>query len=221
VSDIKPEISSVYMYQDGNDEIVFVSTDSFRLAEKKIKVKGIPEFPGIIIPYKNIIEIIRVLGDTDSEVSITLSKNQISLSTGMTYITSRIIDGVFPDYKQIVPKESTTTVVALKQDLVSALKLSNIFSDKFNQITCVVKPGEKLFEVYAKNTDVGENTASIAASLTGQPIEINCNYRYVMDCFQSIGADSVSFDFAGANRPLMIRGISDTSFLYLVMPMNR
>lgn len=220
ISDIKPEISSVYMYQDG-DEIVFVSTDSFRLAEKKIKIKGIPEFSGIIIPYKNIVEIARVLGDSNEDVSITLSKNQISIAVGMVYITSRIIDGIFPDYKQILPKESKTTVVALKQDLVNALKLSNIFSDKFNQVTCVVKPNEKLFEVYAKNTDIGENTASIAASLSGESIEVNCNYKYVMDCFQSIGSDSVSFEFAGSNRPLMIRGVSDNSFLYLVMPMNR
>lgn len=219
-SDIKPEISSVYMYGSTNDEITFVSTDSFRLAEKKIKNKNTPEFSPIIIPYKNITEIIRVLGDLDEELSIIINTNQIAILVSNIYITSRIIDGVFPDYQQIIPKESKTTAIVLKQDIVTALRATGVFSDKFNQVTIIVQPDKKEFIIHSINNDTGENTVSLAASLTGEAVQVNCNHRYITEGLSSIGVDSVSFDFSGHNRPVVVRGISDNSFIYLVMPMN-
>ena len=126
-SDIKPEISSVFIYQENND-LVFVSTDSFRLAEKKIKMRNLEEIEGIIIPFKNIPEILRVIGGFLGIIRICFNKNQISFSFENTYLTSRIIDGVFPDYRQIIPKDIKTEATLLKQDLINALNLSNIFS---------------------------------------------------------------------------------------------
>ena len=116
VSDVKPEISSVYIYSN-EDSLVFVSTDSFRLAEKKVKIKNIEEINGILIPFKNISEIIRIFGEISGDLNICFNKNQISFSYNGIYLTSRLVDGVFPDYRQIIPKESKTEVVVLKQDL--------------------------------------------------------------------------------------------------------
>jgi len=144
VSDIKPEISSVFVYTN-NDNLVFVSTDSFRLAEKKIKVKGVPEISGILIPFRNISEILKVFGEFQGLIKVCFNKNQISFSSDDIYLTSRVIDGIFPDYRQILPKDSTTEVIVLKQDLLNALKLSNIFSDKFNQVNFKISPKEKSF----------------------------------------------------------------------------
>ncbi len=220
VSDIKPEISSVYMYTN-EDNLVFVSTDSFRLAEKKIKIKGLPEITGILIPYKNIGEILRVFGESVSTVKVCFNKNQISFSSNGVYLTSRVIDGVFPDYRQIIPKASTTTGVVLKQDLLNSLKISNIFSDKFNQVNLKISPQEKVFELSSANHDVGENKTYLDAALTGEDIELGFNYKYFLDCFQSITTDSLSIKFAGAASPLVISPVSDSSFLYLIMPMNR
>src|SRR3989338_11373057 len=106
-SDIKPEISSVFVYTN-EDNLIFVSTDSFRLAEKKIKVKGIPEIGGILIPFKNVSEILRVFGESPTTIKVCFNKNQISFSSDDVYLTSRVIDGVFPDYRQIIPKASLT-----------------------------------------------------------------------------------------------------------------
>jgi DNA polymerase-3 subunit beta len=220
LSDIKPEISSVYIYSDG-DDLVFVSTDSFRLAEKKIKIKGIGEIPGILIPFKNIPEVLRVLGDYSGMVKVCFNKNQISFSFGNVYLTSRVIDGVFPDYRQIIPKEHKTDVVLLKEDLLNALKLSNIFSDKFNQVNLLIKPKEKLFELSSKNNDIGENNTYLDAAITGEDIELGFNYKYFLDCLQSINTDSVSIKLNQPSRPMIIRGNSDSSFTYLIMPMNR
>lgn len=220
VSDIKPEISSVFIHTE-EDNLVFVSTDSFRLAEKKIKVKGLEEITGILIPFKNISEILRIFGESSGIVKICFSKNQISFSLNGLYLTSRIIDGVFPDYRQIIPKKYETSAVVLKQDLLNALKLSNIFSDKFNQVNLKISPKEKIFELSSANNDVGENKTYLDAAIDGEKIELGFNYKYFLDCFQSIATDSISIKFSGVSSPIVVSPVSDASFVYLIMPMNR
>ncbi len=220
VSSIKPELSSVYVYCE--DEFVFfVATDSFRLAEKKVKIKKTKDFGQILIPYKNIPEILRALESVHGEVEVELDKNQISFSYNGVYLVSRVIDGTFPDYKQIIPKKGTTEVVLLKQDLMNALKLSNIFSDKFNQINVKVSPTSKKCEIKTKNNDVGENLTALDAVVTGEAIDINFNYKYIIDCFQSMDSDSVTLTFSGLHSPMVITPVSDNTFKYIVMPMNR
>jgi DNA polymerase-3 subunit beta len=219
-SEIKPEIGSVYVYtEDGF--VVFVSTDSFRLAEKKIKPKENTSFGGVLFPFKNVVEIIKVFDGCIDDLKITIQKNQISISTQNIYLTSRIIDGVFPDYKQIIPKESTTEAVILKQDFISSLKITNIFSDKFNQITVSINPKIKKFEINSKNIDIGENKTTISAAISGEEVVVNFNYKYIIDCIQSITSDSLSLKLNGNNKAMIINGVSDASFRYLIMPMNR
>jgi len=219
VSSVKPELSSVYISCDG-ESIVFAATDSFRLAEKKIPIKKTKDFGSILIPLSSIPEIIKVLENTN-QTEVNLDKNQISFSFENIYIVSRIIDGVFPDYKQIIPKSFSTEIVCLKQDMINALKLSHVFSDKFNQINITTDPTEKKFELSTKNSDIGENKVLVDAAITGEKISINFNQKYIHDCFQSIEGDSVSLHFGGINKPLLITPNSDRSFKYLVMPMNR
>jgi len=222
VSDIKPEISSVFIYPENNDSLVFVATDTFRLGEKSIEVESVPDFEGLLIPFKNISEIIRVLNDHEEEdVEITFNKNQISFKVKDIYLTSRLIDGSFPDYRQIIPKENKTQVIVLKQDLINALKLANIFSDKFNQVTMVIDPKDSIFEISSKNTGIGENNTTLEATLSGDSITLNINYKYLLDCFQSVYEDSVVLEFTESRKPMIIKSISDKSFLYLIMPINR
>lgn len=219
-SDIKPEISSVYIYSN-EDNLIFVSTDSFRLAEKKIKIKGLEEIPGILIPFKNIPEILRIFGEIDGEIEVCFNKNQISFSSDKVYLTSRVIDGVFPDYRQIIPKEFKTEAVVLKQDLLNALKLSNIFSDKFNQVNLSIKPKDKIFELPSSNNDIGENKTYLDTAISGIDVELGFNYKYFLDCFQSITTDSISIKLNQSGKPMVISGSGDNSFTYLIMPMNR
>lgn len=221
VSSIKPELSSVYIYRDG-EYITFAATDSFRLAEKKVKAPVSVKVAEILIPFKNIADIVRFLESVGGTVKVMTSKNLISFSEKGTYLVSRVIDGVFPDYHQIIPKGFMTEAVILKQDFINALKISNVFSDKFNQIKLVIDPKKKVFEIQTKNNDVGENKTSVSAAITGEHIEVNFNYKYVADCFQSIEADSLSLQLSGLNRPMVIRPVSgDQTFMYIVMPMNR
>ena len=158
---------------------------------------------------------------SSGDVEIHLTKNQISFSAENLYLTSRVVDGAFPDYKQILPKTFSTEVTMLKEDFSSALKLATIFGDKFNHLTITADPEKKLFTLYSKNADVGEHRDSVAATLKGEALEVGFNYKYLADCLQSIEADSVSLSFNGQGKPLVVRGISDKTFTYLVMPMNR
>lgn len=220
VSDIKPEISSVFVYSK-EDVLFFVATDSFRLAEKKIKTKNNLNIEGILIPQKNINDILRVFGDLNTNLKINFNKNQISFLSENIYLTSRIIDGVFPDYTQIIPKEFKTEAVVLKQDLLNALKISNVFLDKINQINLSINIKNKILELYCLNNNIGENKTNIDAVLNGEDVNLSFNYKYLMESFPSINTDSLSVKLNDTNKPIVITPISDNSFLYLIMPMNK
>jgi len=220
VSTIKPELASVYIYPEENF-LVFVATDSFRLAEKKIKIKNKVQFDQILIPFKNVTDIVRILEEKDEDIEVSFDKNQVSFSSDDFYLVSRTVDGSFPSYKQIIPKDSKTEAILLKQDLINTLKVAHVFSDTFNRVTFVINPEEKVFEIRTKNNDIGENTSKVGGSLTGEPVQISFSYKNIFDCFQSIDSDSISLSFDGLNKPLVIKGIGDKTFFYLAMPMNK
>ncbi len=220
-SSIKPELASVYIYKN-NNSLFFVSTDSFRLAEKKINIKSDFDFPSIIIPIKNVNEIIKIFNEKDNnEINILFDKNQIVFKSENIYLVSRLIDGNFPDYKQIIPKSFSTNVTLLKEDIINTIKSSNIFSDSLNQLKFKINPKENKTEIEVKNNDIGEFNEIITTTIEGDILELSFNSRYIIDCMQSINSDSIVMGFAGQGKPLLIKGISDNTFVYIVMPMNK
>ncbi len=222
ISNIKPELSSILVYTE-NNYLYFVATDSFRLAEIKfpIKLKENEEDIKLLVPFKNIPEIIRVFEDIEGDINIEYNKNQIAFKYNNIYLTSRIIEGNFPDYQQLIPKEFTTEAVVLMEDFIKVFKIINIFSDKFNAVNFNLEPKNKKFEIQSKSDEVGENINQLSASLSGDNLSINFNAKYITDCFQSIPTDSIILQFNGLSKPMIIRGVSDTQFTYLVMPMNK
>ncbi len=219
LSDMKPEISSVYMYTD-SDELIFVATDSFRLAEKRFKNPDLGKKMSLIIPVKNAAEIARIFDQSHDILEIHFNKNQLSILSPTIYFTSRVVGGIFPDYRQIIPKDKKTEVVVLKKDLIDSIKISNIFSDKFNQINIKINPDDALFEISSKNQDRGESATIVPATLEGENVDVTVNAKYILDCLQSIISDSVHIVFNGSNKAIKIKGIGEDSFLYLLMPMN-
>ena len=141
-------------------------------------------------------------------------KNRIQILKKISFLISNLL-------KHLIPKEQTTSITILKSDIVNALKISTIFSDKFNQLTLTVDTEKKQCSLYSKNGDVGENNTLIDAVISGESIAVSLNHKYVVDCFQSISVDSISVSLTQPNKPVVIRGISDASFMYLIMPMNR
>lgn len=219
-SSIKPELGSVYIHHFNNG-LVFAATDSFRLSEKKIQTKPTNDFPNTLIPFKNVSEIMKIFDDVSSDVKIRFEKNQASFVVDNIYIVSRLIDGSFPDYMQIIPKNYVSIATILKSDLINAIKTSNIFSDTLNQVKFKINVSKKRLDIFSKNNDIGEYFESIKASISGEDIELNFNSKYIIDCMQSILSESIVLSFGGVGRPLVITGVSDKSFMYLVMPMNK
>ncbi len=218
-TDIKPEFASIYCYTD-EQSLVMVASDSSRLAEKRIPLKKTTETFSFLIPGKNVIEIIRALESLNDIIKIFVTKNQLSFHSEKLHITSRLVDGVFPDYKQLIPKQYLTEAVLLRQDIIDKLKLTTVFSGKLQQVRLKIYPNEKLIEVESKSDEVGETTQQIDAVLKGEDVEFLLNQRFLMDVFSCLHTDSVSLLASGSNRPLVIKGVGDHSFTYLVMPMK-
>ena len=219
-SDIKPEIASIYIHQI-SDTLVFVATDSFHLSERRIKQPNINLSHGIIVPIKNILEIIKVIELMNEDISFVVTKTQISCVGASFYITSRVIQGVYPDYEQIIPKTHTTEIIILKQDLINTLKLTTLFSDKFKKITFTINPQKKECVISTKNTEIGETKSHITTTISGDPIEISLNGKHIFDCLNSIEKDSVVIQFNGPDKSAVIRGLGDLSFTNLAMPLTR
>ncbi len=220
VSGIRPELTCVYLYQEG-ENLISVSTDSFRLAEKKYAAKNINTFEDALIPAKNAADVCKLLDGVTGNVSIHNDKSQIAFSADGVYIVSRLVSGSFPNYRQIIPQEPKTNVVLLKQDFSGALKTAHVFSDSFHRVTLSVNPEDKKFNIKTKNNDIGENQGTLSAAISGEQVELNFNYRNIVDCFQSISADSINLSFNGPGKALVITPIGNTSFLYLAMPMSK
>jgi DNA polymerase III subunit beta len=219
-SSIKPELSSVYIYADDGD-LVFVGTDSFRLAESRVSMKNADSFENTLIPYKNVVEIIRTLEDLDEEIELCFEQDKVTIDSSEITIVSRVVDGVFPDYRQIIPKEVKTEIHVLKDDLQQSLRVSNVFSDKFNQVTFIISPKDEIFQIESNSSEIGETKNNIKSKITGDSLKLSFNSKYINDCFASIKSDGLVLKFNGTEKPMIVQGTSDKSFLYLVMPMNR
>jgi DNA polymerase-3 subunit beta len=218
---IRPELASI-LIANQNGSLVFAATDSFRLAEKTVSARIVDTFPDTLIPVKNALELVHVLGSVKEEIiECRFDENQLSIHAGSIYFVSRIIDGTFPQYREIIPKSFTSEAVLLKEDMNAIIKKARIFSFTSQQIGFHLYPSKKQFTATARTADIGETSDSIEAALSGDDIDINFNLQYLSDCFSSIHSDSISMQFGGIGKPLVIKGISDPSFLYLAMPLNR
>ncbi len=218
-SSVKPELASVSLSLE-NNEMVAAATDSFRLAEVKIPIKTKSTFSGILLPARNTPDILRFL-ESGADVEVRVGENQCTFVTELGYLTSRTIDGAFPDYHAIIPKDAVASATCLKEEAVQAFKKISIFTDAFNQVHLSFKPSEKTFTVSALNASVGETEDRVPATLDGEDIDINFNARYIIDALSVVAGDSVSFLVAGHGKPMLVTDVPHKGFTYLVMPMNR
>ena len=218
-SSVKPELASVSVLLE-KGELTAVATDSFRLAEIKIPVKLKNGFGPLLIPARNIPDILRAI-ESSAEIEIRIEDNQCSFVSDFGHITSRTIDGTFPNYQAIIPREYIAEATCLKEDAVRAFKKISIFMDSFNQAHLALKSSEKTFTIRATNSAVGDAIDHIPSVLEGEDIDINFNTRYIVDAFPVMGGDSVTFAVAGVGKPMVMRNNPSKGFTYLVMPMNR
>lgn len=220
LSAVKPELQSVLLYGEGG-KLLAVATDSFRLAEKAAPLRKGGSVPQLLVPARNAAELMRILEGVSGDIEIYYNENQLSTQTDSTYYTSRLLDGAFPNYRQILPKSFSTEAVVLREDLAAALKSLSVFADKFAQVALAIEPSKKTLQLSSRNPDVGEQTSSLKATISGDAAAMSFNGRYLADSLQSIHGESVRLSSNGPGKAMLIKDAADDSFLYLAMPMNR
>jgi len=217
-STVRPELSSIYISIEGG-VLTAVATDSFRLAEKKVPLSNKGTQGKFLIPAKNALDIAQAL--PDDEIIMSFDEHQCAFVGEMGMLVSRLTNAVYPDYRQIIPKESIVEAILLRKDFETALKRTMIFSDTFQKVRISFDPKKNLFSFFARNADIGESLETLPARVSGGELDLSFNHRYLSAVLPLTSAESLSLTAAGIGRPLIIKGIGDTSLLYLVSPMNQ
>lgn len=218
-SDLKPEIASVYVYSVEN-ELVFVSTDSYRLAEKKIRLKQ--NYPlNILIPNKLVSDFIKLLKQFTGDVTLEFNKNTLLVKNDEKVVHIRLIDGVFPNYRQIIPTSNTTTVTTLKHDVQNLIRTLSLFTDRYNQVGLTMLPEEKGCKISTENGDIGASQQFLESAIVGEPLTLSINVKYLADVLPYIYKESMVFECTTPQRPIVVKSVSDGSFTYLIMPLSR
>lgn len=221
-SEIRPEINGC-LFSCQIDYLKLTGTDSFRLSEKTIPAdqfkSNFEEGFEIIIPLKTIQEILKIIPD-DRELDIFINQNQILFKTEELEIISRLIDGKFPDYQSIIPQDLKSELVINKSELVNALKLTNIFSGRVNEIKLKIGENKKFLEIYSADNTVGENHYLLPAKINGHNLDISFNGRYLLDGLKSLEDKEIILGFNNDNQPAVIKSPADKNWFYILMPIR-
>lgn len=222
-SDIRPEISGVLInFQD--KRLTFVATDSFRLAEIILgldQLKSNFEEVSAIIPLSTASELLRIVsGQKDSEVEIFIDPNQILFKTSTQYIISRLIDGKFPDYRAIIPKQTETEVSINRQEVIDAVKLTKVFAGRASDITISVGENKKFLEIHSADSALGENRYKVPVKLRGEKFSVAFNWRYLLDGLKIYKSEEVVLGVNDSNHPVTIKSTDEPLSLYVVMPIK-
>lgn len=197
-----------------------VATDGHRLAKAEIAApQGSSGMPGIIIPRKTVGEIQKLLEVPDAEVALSLSDTKIRLETGALVLTSKLIDGTFPDYERVIPKGNDKVLTIDKADFEHAVdRVSTISSDRGRAVKLSLSEDRMVLTV--NNPDSGSATDELPVGYESEPIEIGFNSRYLLDIANQLTTDEAEFRLADPGSPTLIQGKGDTDALYVLMPMR-
>ncbi len=216
LSETRPELSGVYVNISG-DRAEFAATDSFRLSEKITVLKeGVSK--AVIIPRNAVVEIVRMLENSDEEINVAISENQIFLYNDDFEFVSRLIDGRYPDYKKVIPEKFISLVKINKGEFERNVRLASIFSSNISDVR--IKTIKDSMEISAKNSDCGDITSHLACELKNKPFEISVNYHYLLDGLKVIPTENVIVEFTGEGSPLVLKGEDKKDQTYVIMPLR-
>ena len=223
ISEIRPEISGVLMdFQITT--LKLVATDAFRLAHKTINNNQLKTnfdygFKSII-PLKTISEVVKIFPE-NQPIKIYVDQNQILFKNEEIELISRLIDGEYPDYEQIIPKAVDSEVTINKEQLINAVRLASNFSGQTNDIKIKINAGKKVLEVYSASQYLGENNYMIPIKLKGDEFEeIAFNWRYFLDGLKVVNQENLIFGVNKINKPSIIKPTEDSSYFYILMPIK-
>lgn len=224
VSEIRPELSGV-LVDFRVHEVKFVATDSFRLAERHLGdqqfTTGIREPFRAILPLRTAEEITRIFPNGE-RITLTFDPHQVLVSSEHTRLISRLIDGAYPDYEQIIPKSAACELTVDRLAFVNSVKLVSTFSGKVNDIRVKLREDKKTLEVYSASQSLGENQYLIPVACAGEGFsELSFNWRFLLDGLKMLPGEHVSFGVNGDSKPAMLRSPKERSYFYLLMPIKQ
>jgi len=224
LSDLKPELAGI-LFSFSKNELKLAATDTFRLSEKTIQLTPQNNEPQkIILPIKTAQEIIRVYQNTGDDLYFYIDKNQIAIENKEAqnttiHLISKVIEGEYPDYTQIIPQKHTTTVIVSKNNLLKQIKAASLFTSKVNDVQFTTNTKE--IHIHAQDYDVGEFNSTIEAVIKGANKKTTFNYQYLLDGLANIQGDEVVMKFNQEDAPVLIEPTKQKDYFYILMPIKR
>jgi DNA polymerase-3 subunit beta len=231
-NEARPELTGVVMKfsLEAGGQLVLAATDSYRLAERTIPLNKVPTSENsVIIPAKTLLEVMRILSvfkdeiEAEKEIVMKLSDNQVVFNYGSVEIISRIIEGTYPDYRQIIPKNFETTTSVDRDDFSKAVKAASLFSKTgLFDVTLEIEPANKQILIKAVDNNRGENQAVCSAEINGGKNTVTVNYRYLLDGLNAIEGDKVEFAMIDAANPCLLTPKTEKKdHQYIIMPIKQ
>ena len=223
--DSRPVLTGVLTRFEGN-ELTLVAADPYRLGIRRgVLLTKVDPAIEVIIPARSLFELARVIADDDKpvEIAVTQNKSQVIFHTADVDLVTRLIEGQFPNYRQVIPSSFTTRVVVERDELLKATKLASYFArDAANIVRLAVNPqnGDAPLVVSANAAEVGDNVSRVEASVEGNGVQIAFNARFLAEALSSLTAPEVALELGGALAPGVLKVVGEQSYLHVVMPLR-
>lgn len=215
-------LNGIYLHTIGEQDLKLraVATDGHRLARSETEApSGSEGMPGIIIPRKTVNELQKLTDNPELQITVELSDTKIRFTIGSVVLTSKLIDGTFPDYQRVIPTGNDRKLIIDRQSFASAVdRVSTISSERGRAVKLSIASGQVTLAV--NNPDSGSATEELAADYDSDPIEIGFNARYLLDVAAQLSGGDARFMLADAGSPTLIHDTSDDHTLYVLMPMR-
>lgn len=197
-----------------------VATDGHRLASVELPLpEGAAGMPGVIVPRKTVNELHKLVEDQDGLVEVAVSDSKIHFGLGRVSVTSKLIDGTFPDYERVIPRENDKLLALRTAEFSEAVdRVSTISTEKSRAVKLNLESAKMTLS--ANNPDSGSATEELAVDYAFEPIEIGFNARYLMDILGQIDGENVQLMLADSGSPTLVRDLDDERALYVLMPMR-
>src|SRR5271165_2070777 len=216
-------LNGIYLHAAGSAKaptLRAVATDGHRLAQMEVELpKGAAGMPGIIVPRKTVGEVQRLMEDGETEVTIELSPGKIRFTVGEAVLTSKLIDGTFPDYGRVIPVGNDKSLTVDKKDFEAAVdRVSTVSSERGRAVKLSITGGKLVLSV--TNPDSGSATEEIEVEYEADPLDIGFNSRYLLDIAAQIEGEVAVLKLADPGSPTLIQDKDAKGALYVLMPMR-
>lgn len=214
----RPILTGVYWHSyDGH--LYLAGTDGYRLSERRL-VETVSEVAAII-PTSTLQEVLRSISDDSDEVELLFDETQVRFRAGEAEITSRLIDGNFPDYRQLIPAKSETSTKLQKTDFVRVTKIAGLFArESGGSVTLTADSDKQILAIHSIASQLGENTSEASAKVTGDG-KVTLNSRYLSEALSVVEGDTVEFRFSGKLAPCVLTAVSkDVNYKHIIMPLK-